>query len=50
MFLVKKTEAAGFKTKVIAEDELLDSEGEERESKTNSYRKGGQIPPPPIFH
>lgn len=38
-------EAAGFKTKIAAEDKLLDSEGKEREPKTNSYRKGGQIPP-----
>ena len=43
-------EAAGFKTNVIAEDKLLDNEGKDRESKTNSSRKGGQMPPPPIFH
>ena len=38
-------EAAGFKSKIAAEDKLLDSEGKERGPKTNSYRKGGQIPP-----
>lgn len=38
-------EAIGFKTKIATEDKLLDSEGKERGSKTNSYRKQGQPPP-----